>query len=90
MPWARDATLSFLVPVEEERALLAAAGLCVVAWQEAAITPPQRGPQALPSLQQLLWGEEWPDIAANMGRNVAEGRIGTIWAVAERQSPVAG
>jgi SAM-dependent methyltransferase len=90
VPWARDATLSFLVPVEEERALLAAAGLRVVAWQEAAIIPPQRGPQALPSLQQLLWGEQWPHIVANMGRNMAEGRIGTIWAVAERQSPAAG
>ena len=90
VPWAQDATLSFLVPAEAERALLAAAGLRVVAWQEAAIDPARRGPQALPSLQLLLWGELWPHIVANMGRNMAEGRIGTIWAVTERPVPADG
>lgn len=84
LPWARDAALSFPLPEAAERAALGAAGLRVVAWQPAATAPAQPPRRPLTPLVQLLLGEALPGIAGNMGRSLAEGRVGTTWAVAER------
>ena len=85
VPWARDASLSYLLPAADLRALLAAAGFREVAWQEAAPAPPAPGAGGLVPLLAVLWGEAaWQQMSANARRNEVEGRTRLIWAVAER------
>src|SRR4051794_32524986 len=87
MPWAKEATQSFLVPPDALHALLAQAGLREAAWHDmAALVPPPSTPpvQLLP---MLLWGEEAAKLnAANSRRNSAEGRVLNTMVIAERHA----
>jgi SAM-dependent methyltransferase len=88
VPWAARPEDSFLAEPSHLRALLEDAGLAVTAWEDASNAlrdavprpPPLDGP---PPLSPALY---IPDAAARLGnaqRNLAEGRIRVVYAVAE-------
>jgi MPBQ/MSBQ methyltransferase len=83
-PWARDASISFLVRPEALRALLQAAGFELLSWRETAaeaglwveqmkarIAEPSPPPSAL----RLLHGADAGPMAQNLFRNLLEGRV---------------
>ncbi len=100
VPWARDPATSFLESAEELRGRLAVAGFWIVGWERkteevaqwtreslarrtARVAGAQeRGDAGLG--MHLLLGPEFPDMAANLARSLAEHRVEVISAVAER------
>lgn len=93
VPWAHDASISFLWPSTESRALLAEIGFHEQAWtdeQEAALAnmqapaggQPQTGAPALAA--QVMFGPQLPEMARNVGRNLLEDRLTLVQAVFER------
>lgn len=89
VPWARDASTSFLLTVEVTRKRLEAAGFRVIAWEDttdAALAFSRRrasqGPMRLGI--HLVMGADWPAMTANSLRNLAEDRIRSHHAVLER------
>ena len=90
-PWARDASASFLLTEDETRQALVQAGLRPRAWRDDSelaqswfATLAAGGPPAGPTLAVVL-GPDFPALTGNLGRNLKEGRIGILSAVAERQ-----
>ncbi len=93
VPWARDASISFLRSPEAVRTLLADAGFREVTWSD-------EGPKILAALQkqatirtingplplgiQLLVGSQFPTMLENVGRNIQEDRLTIVQAVFER------
>jgi ubiquinone/menaquinone biosynthesis C-methylase UbiE len=84
VPWARDASTSFLVSPPELRSLLEAAGFEVMRWRETAAEARQwleqmkarpAEPGALPSNLRLLYGEDSGPIVQNLSRNLMEDRV---------------
>lgn len=89
MPWARDASTSFLLSPDALRDVLDQAGLTVVAWRDVTADARRwfasRPRGALPGLGlHLLMGPEFPEMAANFGRSILEGRVGLLMAVARK------
>lgn len=95
VPWSRGPETSFLLTPAAMRAMLERQGFQVVAWTdrtEAGIAwfEQQRKARALPSIPapalglHLVMGEQFPEMAANLGRNLRDGRIGLLQAVLER------
>lgn len=93
VPWASDASFSFLLAPEETRRLLADAGFREVAWMtgdalEAELDradPSAQAPSGRPSLNPgLLNGPDGPRMGANVARNATEGRILAALGVYER------
>jgi SAM-dependent methyltransferase len=87
--WARDARSSFLLPPDEMRALIEAAGFRVRAWED--VTLELAGASAgaaVPahSIQRLIMGEALEAILDAGRRNREEGRIVSIQAVLERRA----
>ena len=93
VPWATDASLSFLVSPEETRDLIAQAGFRESRWLvdgdlQVELERPDplseaAGPQA--ELDSgLLNGSEGPQMGMNVGRNSREGRILPVVGVFER------
>ena len=91
VPWARSAETSFLFTAEQTREALMSVGFSVLEWhdhtalaiewmQELAATPPVAG---RPSLGAVL-GSDFQPMIRNLGRNLAEGRVGVLSAVVER------
>ncbi len=93
VPWARTTDISFLDAPEALRARLEALGLDVLAWRD--VTKPvtdwtramrakaaQHGPQPLGL--HLIMGPDWAEMIANVVRNLEEGRIVLIQAVAQK------
>ena len=89
VPWARDASISFLLTAHETRAKLEAAGFRVVSWQDTTQTSSQswtraaEGPPPLLGIH-LLVGPDWAAIAQNSARNYQEDRVRLFNAVLER------
>ena len=92
VPWAPDASISFLRPSAEIRALLAAVGLREVEWvdeREAALAgmpapaagQSQMGPRPLAA---VVLGPRLPEMQRNVGRNLREDRLTLVQAVFER------
>jgi SAM-dependent methyltransferase len=95
LPWARDASFSFLTTPDALRHAIEGAGLKIVDWiderqvigdwirqqQQAAAARPQ--PQG-PSPHDMLMGEDFPERRKNYARNLAEGRIGSVAVVAHK------
>jgi SAM-dependent methyltransferase len=92
VPWSRDGEISFLINTEETQAILADAGFDIVEWrdvsqrsldwfqqQAASGAPPS------PLNLSLILGGEWGTMAANMVRNIAEGRLAVVQVVAQRR-----
>ena len=89
VPWARDGSTSFLLSPEALRDVLDQAGLTVIAWRDVTADARRwfgsRPHGALPGLGlHLLMGPEFPEMAANFGRSVMEGRVGLLMAVARK------
>lgn len=94
VPWARTADTSFLLTVEEMREALRDAGFAEVSafdrttsgiewFDEQQALRPIGG--ALPSLGlHVVMGPEFPTMAANLGRNLKEGRAGLVQLIVEK------
>jgi ubiquinone/menaquinone biosynthesis C-methylase UbiE len=93
VPWARDASISHLAIHEEMQSLLSAAGFRIldtqdssdeslIWFQEMAKRIAASGPP--PVSFQLLFGEQFPEMARNQVRNLAERRIRTISYICEK------
>ena len=91
VPWAREAADSFLMQPGPTRTLLERCGFEILHWRdvteaakiwlaERSARPPAPPPLGL----HLLLGPDFPRLAANLGRNIAEGRVGLLMAVARK------
>jgi len=95
VPWAQDSSMSFLVPPESFRAVIAFAGFDIDVWSDktdlakkafAHMTEPMGEPK-LPELGvHLLVGSDILTKAYNLHRNLDEERVSLIETVAVRRS----
>lgn len=92
VPWARTASASFLLAAEETREAVEQAGFRTMTWQddtEAAKTwfaaLRASGPPPPPNLGVVM-GPDIAELAANLGRNLMEGRLGILTAVFEAEN----
>lgn len=95
LPWARDPAASHLLSPEATRQVLEAAGFAVRDWTDATelgrqwfqaqAAAQQTRPDALrPLALPLVMGPEFPAMAANLGRSIADGRARLLQAVVQR------
>ncbi len=95
VPWARNRQTSLLMTLSAMRALLEQQGFQVTKWLDqtaASVTwfadqqkARATGPASPPALSlQIAMGPDFPTMAANLGRNLAEGKVGVIQAVLSR------
>jgi SAM-dependent methyltransferase len=89
VPWAREASISFLLTAEATREKLEAAGFRVVSWQDTTQNSSQSWNRAAegpppPLGIHLLVGPDWAAIARNSARNYQEDRVRLFNAVLER------
>jgi ubiquinone/menaquinone biosynthesis C-methylase UbiE len=90
VPWARDPSTSFLLNAGATRAVLEKSGFTIRAWRDVSEDAKQwfaaqKSPAQPPKLGiHLLMGPDFRTMAGNFGRNVAEGRVGLLMAVAEK------
>jgi len=89
VPWARTPETSFLLTAAATGAAIEAAGFLRLAWQDdseaakAWITQLRAsGPPPAPNLGVVM-GPDFAQLAANLGRNLMEGRLGILTAVFE-------
>jgi ubiquinone/menaquinone biosynthesis C-methylase UbiE len=84
VPWARDASTSFLVPPDELRRLLDAAGFAILSWRDTAaeaqawleqMKARMVEPSPQPNALRILFGEDAKPIAENVFRNLLEDRV---------------
>jgi SAM-dependent methyltransferase len=93
LPWAREAAFSFLTTPQVLRKAVKDSGLTIVEWVDerpiilAAIQHQQAAPPPPPAaiaIRDMLLGSDFSVRLKNFGRNMAEGRIGSIVLVAEK------
>lgn len=89
VPWARDASISFLSPPDEIRTLLAELGYREEVWEDVtdgtvAALGARSAPAEPPPGLHLVLGADFLERGRNMGRNLAEHRIALIRAVLAR------
>ncbi len=89
LPWARTPETSFLLTAEATRAAIEPAGFRTVEWRDdteaaKALGAQLRssGPPPSPNLGVVM-GPDFAQLAANLGRNLIEGRLGILAAVFE-------
>ena len=93
LPWSRAPDTSFLLTADATREAIEPAGFRPIAWQddtETAIAWFQqlRASGLPPSLNLgLVMGQDFAAVTANLGRNLAEGRLGILTAVFAATSP---
>jgi SAM-dependent methyltransferase len=91
VPWARDASTSFLLSEDDTRTALECAGFQAVLWRDDSQTaldwlkatlagPPPSGPNL-----GLVLGPDFPAMTANLVRNIREYRLGVLSAVLTRE-----
>jgi SAM-dependent methyltransferase len=87
VPWARTPTTSFLLTAAATREAVQSAGFDELVWKddtEAAkawlATLRASGPPPAPNLGVVM-GPDFAQLAANLGRNIMEGRLGILTAV---------
>ncbi|MGN6580869.1 MAG: class I SAM-dependent methyltransferase [Bordetella sp.] len=92
VPWARTPATSFLLTAEATRALIEQAGFRVQAWRDDTEAAKvwfkqlrESGPPPLLNLGVVM-GPDFAQLAANLGRNLMEGRLGVLTAVFEAAS----
>lgn len=92
LPWARTPATSFLLTIDATREAIEPAGFRMLAWQDD--TEIARawfaqlrasGPPPSPNLGVVM-GSDFAELAANLGRNLMEGRLGILTAVFEAAS----
>lgn len=89
VPWARTPATSFLLTAAETRQVIEPAGFRALVWQDdteaakAWVTQlRESGPPPAPNLGTVM-GPDFAQLAANLGRNLMEGRLGILTAVFE-------
>jgi SAM-dependent methyltransferase len=90
VPWARTPATSFLLTAAATREAIEPAGFRMLTWQddtEAAKAWFAQARAAPPPLSNLnlgvVMGPDFAQLAANLGRNIGEGRLGILTAVFE-------
>jgi SAM-dependent methyltransferase len=89
VPWARDASTSFLLSEQDTRIAVEKAGFIPIVWRddsEAALEwfkMTANSPQNGLSLG-LVMGQEMREMASNLARNLREDRLGVLFAVLSR------
>ena len=89
VPWARTPATSFLLTAAATREAIEAAGFRVLEWRDDTETAKgwfaqlrASGPPPSPNLGVVM-GPDFVELAANLGRNLGEGRLGILTAVFE-------
>lgn len=89
VPWARTSATSFLQTAAATRETIEAAGFRTLVWQddtaaakEWAMQMRAAGPPPSPNLGVVM-GSGFAELAANLGRNLMQGRVGILTAVFE-------
>ena len=89
VPWARTPATSFLLTAAATRAAVEPAGFRTLAWHDDTEAAKAwiaqlraSGPLPSPNLGVVM-GPDFAQLAANLGRNLMEGRIGILTAVFE-------
>ena len=95
VPWARSPALSHLLTLDETREAIARSGFSVLVWNDVSKAAAdwlskvatKRDPADVPRLGlHLVLGQEFPEMAANLRRNLMEHRCGVLQAVFQRTS----
>ena len=90
-PWARTPATSFLLTAAATRKAIEAAGFRALIWQDdsaaakAWAAQVRASPPPSPNLGVVM-GPDFAQLAANLGRNIIEGRVGILSAVFEAMS----
>jgi len=90
VPWARDASTSFLLSEHDTRVSLEGAGFTPIVWRDdtepaldwfkmTMATPPQNGLNL-----GLVMGPDMREMVGNLARNIREDRVGVLFAVQKR------
>jgi ubiquinone/menaquinone biosynthesis C-methylase UbiE len=89
LPWARTPATSFLLTIDATRETIEPAGFRMLAWQDDTEAAKAwfaqlraSGPPPSPNLGVVM-GSDFAALAANLGRNLMEGRLGILTAVFE-------
>jgi sarcosine/dimethylglycine N-methyltransferase len=89
VPWARTPATSFLLTAAATREVIEPAGFRTLAWEDDTEAAKSwfaqlraSGPPPSPNLGVVM-GPDFPQLAANLGRNLTEGRLGILTAVFE-------
>lgn len=92
LPWSRTPATSFLLTIAATREVIESAGFRMLGWQDdtgvAKVWATQlraSGPPPSPNLGVVM-GPDFAELAANLGRNLLEGRLGILTAVFEAAS----
>ena len=92
VPWARTPATSFLLTANATRATVEPAGFRTLAWHDDTEAAKAwiaqlraSGPPPSPNLGVVM-GPDFAQLAANLGRNLMEGRLGILTAVFEAAS----
>ena len=92
VPWARTPATSFLLTADATRAAIEPAGFRALTWQDDTEAAKAwiaqlraSGPPPSPNLGAVM-GPDFAQLAANLGRNLLEGRLGILTAVFEAAS----
>jgi sarcosine/dimethylglycine N-methyltransferase len=92
VPWARTPATSFLLTAAATREAIEPAGFRTLAWQDDSEAANAwfaqlraSGPPPSPNLGVVM-GPDFAQLAANLGRNLMEGRLGILTAVFEAAS----
>ena len=93
VPWARTPATSFLLTAAATREAIEPAGFRTLAWQDDTEAAKAwiaqlraSGPPPSPNLGVVM-GPDFAQLAANLARNLMEGRLGILTAVFETASP---
>ncbi|MFO1069365.1 MAG: class I SAM-dependent methyltransferase [Geminicoccaceae bacterium] len=93
VPWAREPSISHLVTPDELRRQLLEAGFEIESWRDVTAAGTTWFAARIASMRQrglpplgphLLLGDDYPAMAENQARNLAEGRIALIEAVCRK------
>ncbi|RWC31771.1 MAG: class I SAM-dependent methyltransferase [Mesorhizobium sp.] len=89
LPWARTPATSFLLTIDATREAIEPAGFRMLAWQDDTDAAKAwfaqlraSGPPPSPNLGVVM-GPDFAELAANLGRNLMQGRLGILTAVFE-------
>jgi SAM-dependent methyltransferase len=92
VPWARTSATSFLLTADATRAAIEPAGFRTLVWHDDTEAAKAwiaelraSGPPPSPNLGVVM-GPDFAELAANLGRNLLEGRLGILTAVFEAVS----
>lgn len=92
VPWARTPEISFLLTAAATREAIEAAGFRTLTWQDDTETAKawiaqlrESGAPPSPNLGVVV-GPDFPQLSANLGRNLIEDRLGILTAVFEAAS----